>query len=63
MTGLDFCMKVNEFIELIGEKKKDIHLARWYAILFMLILMYKLLLLYYFTPSVPKYLSFSLPEK
>lgn len=49
MTGLDFCMKVNEFMELIGEEKKKIHLVLWYAILFMLILMFNLLLLYYFT--------------
>jgi hypothetical protein len=36
MAGQNFCGKVNEYSELIGEEQKGISVIQWYAILIML---------------------------
>jgi hypothetical protein len=36
MTGQNFCEKVNEYSELMGEEQKGIGVIQWYALLIVL---------------------------
>jgi len=59
MTGQNFCEKVNEYLELIGEEQKGIGVIQWYAILIMLILSNSLLslLIPFYTCLVQKVIA------
>ena len=59
MTGQNFCEKVNEYLELIGEEQKGIGVIQWYVILIMLILSDSLLsvLIIFYTCLVQKVIA------
>ena len=58
MTGQNFCEKVNEYLELVGEEQKGIGVIQWYAILIMLMLSNSLsLLIPFYTCLVQKVIA------
>ena len=59
MTGQNFCEKVNEYLELMGEEQKGIGVIQWYVILIMLILSDSLLsvLILFYTCLVQKVIA------